>query len=523
MHENEIIIARIDDLDEGQMKAVRRDGGPDILLIRKDDRYYATEAYCTHYGAPLETGFLCDGKLTCPWHHARFEVISGKLKDPPALNGLKTYNIEIRGRDIILRGEKNEPQPEKQGKRQTFIIVGGGSAGNAAAKELRKLGFEGIIKIITADDDAPYDRPNLSKDFLKGDMDPAWLPLNSDDYYKENDIELLLSRKVTDIDKEKHAVRFENGTTISYDKLLVASGSKPRKPRIPGIDQKNIFTLRSRSDAENILSTAGVAREIVIIGASFIGMETAENLNNDQRNIHVIAPEKTPFIHTLGEDVGNLLMKKMKNNGIKFHLGNSVSKFNGNGTLESVVLEKGDTLEADMVILGIGVEPVSDFMPHFKKAKDGSLLVDESLQVEKDIFAAGDVATFPFWKTNSLIRVEHWRVAEQQGMIAARNMLNRKEPVKIIPFFWINLAGMEMRYVGHAAGWDDTIIQGNLIEENFIVYYVDSGKVKAALGAGRDVEMAMIEELMARDAMPDADKLTQKDINIFEVKKNLGC
>ncbi len=517
----EKIIARTDELEDGQMKTIQIDDEPDILLIRTGGRYYATDAYCPHYGAPMETGILTGGKIMCPWHHASFEVASGRLKDPPALTGLKTYQLEIRGNDIILQAENDQPQPEKQGSGKTFVIIGGGAAGNAAAQELRRQGFTGVIKMISADDHAPYDRTNLSKDFLQGDMDPDWLPLNPEAFYEKNGIELILGRKVTGIDTDKYRVRFSNDETMKYDRLLVASGGKPRKPKIPGIGLPNIFTLRSRDDAEKILSAAEGAREVVIIGASFIGMEAAENLTGEKRNIHVVAPEKTPFSHTLGEQVGTLIMDQKKKDGVNFHLGQKVKAFKGSGTVEEVVLENGDTITTDMVVLGMGIEPAGDFLPHFEKVKDGSLLTNKFMEVENDIFAAGDIATFPYWKTEQLIRVEHWRVAEQQGVAAARNMLGMRKPLEIIPFFWVNLAGLHMRYVGYAAGWDDTIIHGDLQEQNFIVYYINSGRVQAALGSGKDEEMALIEELLKNDRMPDAVKLRKRVFSASDMKKHV--
>jgi NADPH-dependent 2,4-dienoyl-CoA reductase/sulfur reductase-like enzyme/nitrite reductase/ring-hydroxylating ferredoxin subunit len=527
MTEKKIVIAQTSDLKNGEMKMVHQDDGSEILLIRIDDQFYATNPYCPHYGAPLETGLISNRKIICPWHHATFDVQNGQLCEPPALEGLVNYQLEIRESDIILVSEEKsehkatyESAKKKQKKdERTFLIIGGGAAGNSAARKLRDLGFKGKIKLISADSHAPYDRTNLSKDFLKGDMDPQWLPLNQEDFYEQNAIEFIKNRKVILLDAQNKEVELDNKTKLKYDKAVVTTGSRPKKLEIAGNDLKNIFTLRSLTDAEGILKRAKDSQKIAIIGASFIGLESAENLKHQDRDIHIIAPESIPFSKLLGEEIGTLIQDKFEANGIKFHLNSTVSEFRGNGKVEEIVLDSGETIGADMVILGIGVQPITDFMPSHDRVVDGSLLTNKYLQVENDIFAAGDVATFPYWKTGDLIRIEHWRVAEQHGMIAASNMLDKRREVEIIPFFWTNLGGLNMRYIGYSNKWDETIIDGDFSAESFIIYYANNNQINAALGVNRDKQIVLIEELLRLGKMPTAGDLKNNMLSFKDLNK----
>jgi len=519
MNRPELIIAKKNELQNGQMKKISISDEEDVLLVRIDDKFYARTAYCPHYGASLETGVLDGPKLMCPWHHASFDIPTGELTDPPALHGLTSYKIEVRGEDVVLfpaettvkSSGRTDERKTHQKDEATFVIIGGGSAGNAAAHQLRASGFDGHLKIISADTQPPYDRPNLSKDFLKGDMDPGWLPLNDENFFQVQEIDLMLAKRVTGIDAQKKRIDLEDQTTLGYDKLLVASGSRPRKLNIPGHDLDNIFTLRTAADAAAILEQAEKAKRITVIGASFIGMEAAENLDNENREVHIIGRDPLPFAALFGKEMGELLKQKKENDGITFHLGQNVSEFRGNKKLETVILDNGQPIDSDLAVLGIGVEPVTDFMPHFNKAADESLLTDEYLQVENDIFAAGDIATFPYWRTEGMIRVEHWRTAEQLGIIAAENMLGLKKSVQIIPYFWTNLGGMSCRYVGYPGRWDESVVHGSMAQENFMIYYIAHNQVMAVLGIGRDKHMALIELLMRKGRIPSADKIKEGD------------
>jgi len=523
MSSKEIILAKTDDLQNGEMKKITMDDEREILLSRVDDSFYATEAYCTHYGAPLDTGVICGNRIICPWHHAVFKADSGKLCDPPALDGLGAYDVQVRGKDVLLIGEKPKKAPSKKEDGRTFVIIGGGAAGNAAAMALREFGFSGHLIVVSADEHPPYDRPNLSKDFLQGDFEMDWLPLREKGFYTDNKIEIILNQKVKSLDTKNREVALEAGQKLKYDKLLLATGGRPRMLKTKGSDLKNVFTLRTRNDAEKILEVAEKSKNIAVVGASFIGMETAENLNRDGKNLSIIAPEEVPFAGLFGKKFGEMIRKKQEEAGLNFHLGRKVQEFKGNGQVNSVLLDNGDSVDADMVIVGIGVEPVTEFSNGLSKEDDNSLAVSEFLAVEENIYAAGDIATFPYIVTGDKIRVEHWRVAEQLGRIAAQNMLGLNVKADIVPFFWTSLAGLGLRYVGHAKDWDDTIISGDLNSDNFMICYVKNDRILAALITGRDKEAAAIEELLRLDKMPKPGALGTIKANTFQQALKSVC
>lgn len=515
----EFKIATTDDLKEGEMKQISA-GDTEILLANVKGEYHALTAHCTHYGAPLADGALCGDRLICPWHHACFDIKTGDLLDPPALDALHHFELRIDGKNIILLLPENVSdrripsmvKPQSDVDSRKFVILGGGAAGYAAAQTLREDGFKGRIIMITQENRVPYDRPNLSKDYLQGNAQPEWMPLRTDSFFEENGIEVQMGKVVEKVDHENKTIHFDNDESIGYDSLLVASGGKPRKLQLPNADLKNIFVLRSFAQADQIINAAENAKRAVVIGASFIGMETAASLTQRGLSVTVIAPDKVPFEKVLGSEIGEFFRHLHEKNGVKFLLGASVSSFEGNGKVSSVLLENGDRIETDLVIVGIGVSPVTAFLDGIKKEKDGGIVVDEHLCITKDLYAAGDIAHTPSAQTGELVRIEHWRYALQQGRIAAHNMAGKKTRFDSVPFFWTQQFGVSLRYVGHAKGWDKIIYDGNVSEGKFIAYYVKDGKIKAAAGIKRDYEMDLVNELMRLNKLPEVEKLTSEGV-----------
>lgn len=260
-------LANISDLKPGEMKEMAA-GETRILLARVGDRFHAVTANCPHYGSSLAEGALCGTRIICPLHHAVFNVVNGDLEEPPALDALVSYEVRVEGERVMVR------VPEEAGDRRSismvkrdlvadprqFVIIGAGAAGYAAAQTLREEDFRGNIVMITREDRAPYDRPNLSKDYLHGHADPQWMPLRPEGFFAEHDIQLLLNREVTRVDARAKTIVFEGGDTRDYDALLVATGGAPVRLNIPGSDLKNVFVLRSFADADSIIETAGRSR-----------------------------------------------------------------------------------------------------------------------------------------------------------------------------------------------------------------------------------------------------------------------
>ena len=379
MDYQEVPLAHASGLREGEMQEVSV-GETRVLLARVGGEYHAVSATCPHYGAPLAEGALCGTRVVCPWHHAAFNVTTGDLEEPPALDALVSYDVRVEGERILVR------LPEEAQDRRTpamagcdasvdpslFVILGAGAAGYAAAQTLREEGFRGRVLLITREDRAPYDRPNLSKDYLQGHAEPEWMPLRADEFFDEHGIEILRNREVTRVDARAKTLTFESGETMNYDALLVATGGAPVRLNIPGSDLKNICVLRSFADADSIIETASRSRRVVVVGASFIGMEAAAGLSERGLEVTVVAPSREPFESTLGPEVGALFRRLHESRGVRFKLGSIVYRFEGAHHVEAVVLDSGERIEADMVVVGAGVRPVTHFLEGVMLDEEGA-------------------------------------------------------------------------------------------------------------------------------------------------------
>jgi NADPH-dependent 2,4-dienoyl-CoA reductase/sulfur reductase-like enzyme/nitrite reductase/ring-hydroxylating ferredoxin subunit len=514
MTHKEVTVATTGEFNDGEMKQVSADG-TDILLARVEGKYHAVGALCTHYGAPLVEGVLSGGRIVCPWHHACFNVATGDLEEPPALDALPCYEVRAEGENVIvsLPVERTDRRTPAMTGRDTsadgrlFIILGGGAAGYAAAQTLREDGFRGRVCLITREDRAPYDRPNLSKDYLSGHAEAGWMPLRADEFYEAYDIELVCKKEVTRVDARAKTITFEGGETQGYDALLVATGGVPRRLNIPGGDLKNVHLLRSFADADSIIESAKTSSRAVVAGASFIGMEAAAALAGRGLEVTVIAPSAEPFQSTLGPEIGAVFRRLHEEHGVKFKLGSMIYRVEGTGKAEAVVLEGGERIETDMVLVGVGVHPATGFLDGVTLHEDGGVIVDEHLRAAEGLYAAGDIAHYPDARTGERTRIEHWRTAQQQGRVVAHNMAGRATKFDAVPFFWTQQFDAGLLYVGHAARWDEIVYRGDVAGRDFIAFYVTGGRVSAAAGMSHDREMAIMEELLRLDRAPAPARL----------------
>jgi NADPH-dependent 2,4-dienoyl-CoA reductase/sulfur reductase-like enzyme/nitrite reductase/ring-hydroxylating ferredoxin subunit len=526
MNQKKVRIAGVNDLKDGEMKEFAIEDNK-ILLSKSGGKYYATGASCPHYGAPLEKGIFSGERIVCPWHHATYNAKNGDLLEPPSRNALASFEVEVKGEDVYVfipekfsgsrmpEMGKHEPGSDKR----TFVIIGAGAAGSSAAETLRQNGFDGRIQMLTFEDRMPYDRPNLSKEYLQGDAKEEWMPLRPDDFYEKHGIEVLRKTEVTEIDKDKKELKLASGEALKYDKLLITTGGTPNSLDIPGMDLKNVFTLRTFDNSDEIIKAAEKSKQVAVIGASFIGMETAFSMLKRKLKVTVIAPESTPFEHIFGKEIGGFFQKKHEEAGTVLKLGNTVKSIEGKTKVEGVVLDNDEKVDADMVIVGIGVKPKTGFLNNLQLEKDGSLAVDEYFHYGDDIYAAGDIAQFPFWYSGEKIRIEHWRTSEQEGRHAGLNMAGKNEPFRSIPFFWTTQVGIHFRYVGYVREWDDLLVEGDISKGSFIAYFIKGGKVHAAAGIKYDKEMAAVEELMRRNQMPSPEELKGGSIDLIELAK----
>lgn len=495
------------DLRQGVPLAELADGGKllghvgddAVLLVRRGAEIFAVGALCSHYHGPLADGLVVGDTIRCPWHHACFDLATGEALRAPAFSPLACWAVEERD-GMVFVGEKRARAKPAAGKAATaaperIVIVGGGAAGFAAAELLRRERFAGSIVMLSADDAPPVDRPNLSKDYLAGKAPEAWIPLRSESFYARNGIDLRLKAEVADIDVRSGAVALADGSTLPYDRLLLATGAEPVRLAIPGADQPHVLTLRSLADSRAISERAAGAARAVVLGASFIGLEVAAALRARGLEVHVVAPDRRPMERVLGPDMGDFVRALHEEHGVVFHLGETASAIDG----QQVRLSGGGTLAADLVVAGIGVRPRVALAERAGLAVDRGVLVDGCLETSAPgIFAAGDIARWPDARSGERIRVEHWVVAERQGQTAALNMLGARQPFDAVPFFWSQHYDVPINYVGHAPTWDEVSVEGDIAARDCILRYRRAGRVVAVASIFRDIESLRAEVALER-------------------------
>jgi NADPH-dependent 2,4-dienoyl-CoA reductase/sulfur reductase-like enzyme/nitrite reductase/ring-hydroxylating ferredoxin subunit len=474
------------DITDGEM-VLGHVGDEPVLLARRAGELFAVGAICTHYGAPLHDGLLVADTIRCPWHHACFSLRSGRALRPPALNDLKTWRVEQRNGMAFVRDALPEETPSKPPATKlpaSVVIVGGGAAGNAAAETLRREGYPGSVTLLSADAWPPCDRPNLSKDYLAGTAQADWIPLRAPEYYVDRGIDLKLNTRVTAIDAAAHTVSLSDGIEIPYGALLLATGAVPIRLEIAGADLPHVHILRTLADSDTLIARARAARQCVVVGASFIGLEVAASLRARGLSVHVVAPEARPMERIMGAAIGDMVRAIHESHGVVFHLGATVTAIGR----DAVTLSTGERIDADLVVVGIGVRPEVTLAEKAGLAIDRGLVVDEYLQTSApDIYAAGDIARWPDRRTGRRIRVEHWVVAERQGQAAANNMLGRKQSSDAVPFFWSQHYDAVISYVGHAEQWDRLDVDGDPAAHDCAVSFWHGGRKIAVATVGRDL------------------------------------
>jgi apoptosis-inducing factor 3 len=523
MEYKEAVVAKVGELPDGTMKQVAVEGG-EILLTNVGGVISALGAFCTHYNARLTNGILSGDTIVCPSHQACFCAKSGDLKEPPALNALPKFDVVLRGEDVVVRipeklGKIRIPDmvsPDPARDARTFVILGAGAAGNAAAQSLRQNGFQGRILMISNETDLPYDRPNLNKDYLQGEAKEEWMPLRSEKFFQNRGIELILGRNVTGVDTRSKTLAFETGEIIQYDRLLLATGSVARHLDVPGETLSGIFTLRTFADSRALVKACEKASRAVVVGASFIGLESAASLRRRGLPVTVVAPETLPFERIFGTEIAIMLRQAHEENGVTFQLGAAVERFEGEGAVKTVVLKNGTRIDADVVLIGIGVKPNTAYLTDIPREADGSIQTDSCFRAADNVYAAGDIASIPDWRTGEYIRIEHWRTAEQQGRDAALNMAGNPTASTSVPFFWTKQANLSIRYVGHTRGWDEIIFEGDVASRNFVSFYIKNNEVRAAAGCKRDRQMATILERMRLGKMPSAAEIRARSVDFLK-------
>ncbi len=475
-------------------------GDDPVLLVQLGSDVVAIDALCSHYHAPLADGLVVGETVRCPWHHACFSLRTGEAIRAPAFNALATWLVEHEQDNIVVRRKRDAPKATPKpasGAPDKIVIVGGGAAGFAAAEMLRREGFSGAITMVSDDGAAPVDRPNLSKDYLAGSAPEDWVPLRPDNFYSESGIDLRLKSRVTSIDPRGRRVVLATGDTVPFDRLLLATGAEPVRLEIPGAGQSHVHTLRTFADSQAIVANAVKAKRALVIGASFIGLEAAASLRARGLEVHVVAPDRRPMERVLGPEMGDFVRSLHEHHGVVFHLEDTVAQIDGKRAL----LKSGSLLDADMIVVGIGVRPQLALAEQAGLAIERGVTVNAYLETSAPgIFAAGDIARWPDPHSGASIRVEHWVVAERQGQTAARNMLGQRERFDAVPFFWSQHYDVPINYVGHAEKWDEIKIDGSIADKDCLLEYRHQGRTLAVATIYRDVPSLKAEVELERAA-----------------------
>jgi NADPH-dependent 2,4-dienoyl-CoA reductase/sulfur reductase-like enzyme/nitrite reductase/ring-hydroxylating ferredoxin subunit len=480
-------------------KLVGHVGDEEILLVRRDGEVSAIGAHCSHYHGPLAEGIVVGNTVRCPWHHACFDLRSGEAVRAPALSPVDSWKVEQRDGRIFVAEKRAPTKPPATiaAAPEKIVIVGGGAAGFAAAEMLRRRGYGGSLIMVSNDTSGPVDRPNLSKDYLAGSAPEEWVPLRPSEFYPDNAIDLRLKTEVVGIDVKARNVTIAGGSQLPYDRLLLATGAEPVRLPIPGADQSHVHTLRSLADSRAIIAVAKDARRAVVIGASFIGLEAAASLRARDIEVHVVAPEARPMERVLGPQMGDFVRKLHEEHGVIFHLQDTVTAIDG----RRATLKSGATLDADLVVVGVGVRPRLTLAEQAGLKMDRGIAVDAYLETSASgVYAAGDIARWPDPYSGDNIRVEHWVVAERQGQTAARNMLGLRERFDAVPFFWSQHYDVPINYVGHAEQWDEIAVDGDVAAKDCVLRYKRNGRVLAVASIYRDVDSLQAELAMEQES-----------------------
>lgn len=493
----------LSEIPDGGMIA-RTIGEETVLLSRRGDEVFAVSGTCTHYNGPLVKGMIAGGTVRCPWHHACFDLRTGQALSAPAMRSLDVWKVERQGSRIFVRVKGGGEAPGlsgRPGRPSSTVIVGAGPAGTFCAQALRKDGYDGRIVLISRETSLPYDKPNLSKDYLAGHAPEEWIPLQPREWFDEQKIELRLGAAVDSIDTKSKLLTLSGGEKLSYDHLVLATGATPRRLDIPGADSAHY--LRTFDDSRRLIGLAKSSKRVVVIGASFIGLEVAASMRAHNLDVTVVGPEQRPLEVVLGREVSEFVRALHESNGVQFRLGRKPASIEK----DAVVLDNGERLPADFVVIGVGVIPSTELAERAGIAVDRGIVVNERLETNAPgVYAAGDVARWPYGDSGERIRIEHWVVAARQGQTVAGNILGRNQRFAAAPFFWSAHYDAVISYVGYARP-EQVEVRGSLENRDATVLYRQNGRVTAVATVFRDRDSLAAELAMERGDFAALERL----------------
>jgi 3-phenylpropionate/trans-cinnamate dioxygenase ferredoxin reductase component len=401
---------------------------------------------------------------------------------------------------------------------QTFVIVGASLAGAKAAEALRDEGFDGRVVLVGAEDERPYERPPLSKDYLRGEVVREKVYVHPEGYYAEHDIELRLGRTAVSLNAAARELAFDDGERLRYDRLLLATGAEPRRLPIPGGELDGVMYLRSVADCDGLRDRLDRGGAVVVIGAGWIGAEVAASARQRGLEVTVIDPLTVPLERVLGAEVGAVYRDIHREHGVQMLMGTGVEAFEGGTAVERVRTSDGRELECDFVVVGVGVQPRTGLAAQAGLAVDNGILVDEHLQTSAPgVFAAGDVANahHPFY--GEPVRVEHWANALHQGPVAARTMLGHGDAYDRLPYFFSDQYDVGMEYAGFARSWDRVIFRGDPATREFIAFWLTGDRVVAGMNVNVWDVTDPIQRLIRQRIPIDDRRLADPDVSLEDL------
>ncbi|CAG9334811.1 unnamed protein product [Blepharisma stoltei] len=534
----DITACREDELIDGVLKKVQIGQNPEnyIVIAKVNGSVYAVSGKCSHYNLPLNPGYLDGYTLICPFHGAQFDIRTGELIGSPGLKSLQSYQVKISDGNVIVKipeAKINEVTASVNSRRMvkrdpnnqtSFVIIGGGAAGESAAESLRKEGFTGKITILTKENVLPYDRVPISKAF-KNDVSL----LRNQEFFDEYGIEVKTGALVRQIDNKNKTIKLDNQEEIHYDKVLLASGSSARVPgpyRNLAENFEGIFTLRSAADHSKFKAALSGAKNVVIIGSSFLGLEAAASIKrgNPEVTVTVMDLESSPLERIFGKEIAQQIIQSHSLNGINFILGKSARAIKTvGGKVSSVSYMHQEAAEmkpkeieipTDLLLLATGGAVQTDFVPASLLNSDGSVRVNHHLQtIDPNIYAAGDIASFYSMLSEGQERVEHWQVAQDQGRVAASNMLGKGTFYRSVPFFWTNQF-LNVQFVGFSTGYDftytETKEEGSPLKTGRITYFYKNGRCIGAAAVNWMGAIIKLRIALDRGLMPAKEELVAK-------------
>ena len=404
---------------------------------------------------------------------------------------------------------------------KTFVIVGASLAGAKAAETLRKEGFEGRVVLIGEETDRPYERPLLSKEYLRAEKPAAKLYVHDEGFYADNDIELLSGTRVESLELGAHQVTLQDGRRMPYSRLLLSTGAVPRRLSLPGADLPGVRYLRQKADSDALRAAIMAASRVVVIGAGWIGSEVAASARQLGAEVAIVAPEAVPLDRVLGPEVGGVYRDLHAEKGVDLHLSTQVEAIIGNSAAQGVRTTDGSVIDGDVIVVGVGVSPRDELARDAGLTLENGIVVDEFLRTSSpDVFAAGDVAATWNPMYNKRIRMEHWANALSQGQTAARNMLSHDSQLTAytkLPYFYSDQYDLGMEYHGYASDWDRVVVRKGTSVLEFIAFWLKDGRVLAGMNANIWDQGDAIKALVRGGATVDADRLADPSVPLTDL------